>query len=116
MSPDAFTELKKGSAETLVLAVLEDGPLHGYELAREIDRRSAGRLVFHVATLYTTLYRMERKEWIEAEWGLSESKRKAKYYQLTNAGRAQLKERTKSWQSLVGAIASVLGGPAKEAQ
>ena len=72
MPPDAFTELKKGSAETLVLAVLEDGPSHGYELAKSIDRRSAGRLVFHVATLYTTLYRMERAGLIErtasAQW------------------------------------------------
>jgi DNA-binding PadR family transcriptional regulator len=59
MAPDALGELKKGSAVTLVLAVLEDGPRHGYDLAKEIDRRSAGRLIFHVATLYTTLYRME---------------------------------------------------------
>ncbi len=58
--------------------------------------------------MYPALHRMERRGWIEAEWGLSESKRKAKYYQLTNAGRVQLKEKTKTWQSLVGAMASVL--------
>jgi len=112
MSPDAFTELKKGSAETLVLAVLEDGPLHGYELAREIDRRSAGRLVFHVATLYTTLYRMERSGVISGRWVEKPGQRRRRFYRLTRAGRARLVLARRHWQDFVSAIDGVVVKPA----
>src|SRR4029079_9439069 len=108
MAPDAFTELKKGSAETLVLAVLEDGPRHGYELAREIDRRSAGRLVFHVATLYTTLYRMERNGLIAGRWVERAGQRRRRFYRITRAGRTRLVLARQHWQDFVSAIDGVV--------
>ena len=111
MPPDAFAELKKGSAETLVLAVLEDGPLHGYELAREIDRRSAGRLVFHVATLYTTLYRMERNGVIAGRWVEKAGQRRKRFYRITRAGRARLVLARRHWQDFASAIDGVVLKP-----
>jgi DNA-binding PadR family transcriptional regulator len=111
MSPDAFTELKKGSAETLVLAVLEDGPRHGYELAREIDRRSSGRLVFHVATLYTTLYRMERNGLIHGRWVEKAGQRRRRFYRITRAGRARLVLARQHWQDFASAIDGVVLKP-----
>ncbi len=89
--------------------------MHGYAVARHIQETSGGFLQVEEGSLYPALHRMERRRWIEAEWGLSETKRKAKYYRLTNSGRAQLIAKTKTWHSLVGAIASVLGSRATEA-
>jgi PadR family transcriptional regulator, regulatory protein PadR len=111
MAPDAFTELKKGSAETLVLAVLEDGPRHGYELAKEIDRRSAGRLVFHVATLYTTLYRMEHDGLIAGRWVEKPLQRRRRFYRMTAAGRRRLSASRRHWQDFVSAIDGVVLKP-----
>jgi len=108
MAPDAFAELKKGSAETLVLAVLEDGPRHGYELAKEIDRRSAGRLVFHVATLYTTLYRMEHHGLISGRWVEKPGQRRKRFYRLTPAGRARLRASRRNWQDFVLSIDGIV--------
>lgn len=110
------TDLMQGTLDLLVLRTLRAGAKHGYAIAHHIQETSEGFLQVEEGSLYPALHRMERRGWIEAEWGLSESKRKAKYYQLTDAGRAQLKEKTKTWQSLVGAIASVLRAPAKEAR
>src|SRR3954465_12448623 len=101
MSPDAFAELKKGSAETLVLAVLEDGPRHGYDLAKEIDRRSAGRLIFHVATLYTTLYRMEHAGAIAGRWVEKAGHRRKRFYRITADGRRRLAAARRNWQDFV---------------
>jgi DNA-binding PadR family transcriptional regulator len=111
MSPDAFTELKKGSAETLVLAVLEDGPRHGYELAKEIDRRSAGRLVFHVATLYTTLYRMENDGLIAGRWVEKSGQRRKRFYRITPVGRKRLAAARQNWLDFVNAIDGVVLKP-----
>jgi len=111
MAPDSFTELKKGSAETLVLAVLEDGPRHGYELAKEIDRRSRGRLVFHVATLYTTLYRMERDGLIAGRWVEKAGERRKRFYRLTAAGRRKLAAARQNWLDFVRAIDGVVLKP-----
>ena len=111
MPPDAFTELKKGSAETLVLAVLEDGPRHGYELAKEIDRRSAGRLICHVATLYTTLYRMEHDGLIAGRWVEKPAQRRRRFYRLTAAGRRRLAAARRNWQDFVSAIDGVVLKP-----
>ena len=109
MPPDAFAELKKGSAETLVLAVLEDGPRHGYDLTREIDRRSAGRLIFHVATLYTTLYRMEHDGLITGRWVEKAGQRRRRYYRLTAEGRRVLAERRRSWRAFIKAVQQAAG-------
>lgn len=108
-------ELMQGTLDMLILRTLRAGSKHGYAIAHHIQQTSDGFLQVEEGSLYPALHRMERRGWIEAEWGLSETKRKAKYYQLTDSGRAQLKAKTKSWQSLVGAIASVLGTQAKEA-
>lgn len=109
------TDLMQGTLDLLVLRTLRTGAKHGYEIAHHIQETSEGFLQVEEGSLYPALHRMERRGWIEAEWGLSDTKRKAKYYRLTNSGHAQLKEKTKTWQSLVGAIASVLGTRAKEA-
>ena len=112
MSPDTFAELKKGSAETLVLAVLEEGARHGYELAKEIDRRSDGRLTFHVATLYTTLYRMEHNGLISGRWVEKAGQRRRRFYRITPAGRRRLAASRQNWQEFVAAIEGVVHKPA----
>lgn len=112
MCPDVFAELKKGSAETLILALLEEGPRHGYDLARLIEARSGGRLVFHVASLYTTLYRLEHDGLILGRWVEKAGQRRRRFYRLTPAGRAQLAARRRSWQEFVAAIEGVVLRPA----
>ena len=102
------TELMQGTLDLLVLRSLRTGAKHGYAIARHIQETSDGYLSVEEGSLYPALHRMERRGWIKAEWGLSETKRKAKYYELTAAGRTQLKAKTKTWQSLVNAIAGVL--------
>jgi PadR family transcriptional regulator, regulatory protein PadR len=108
MPPDLFTELKKGSAETLILALLEDGPQHGYELAKMIDARTRGRLSFHVANVYTSLYRLERAGLITGRWVEKAGQRRRRFYRLTPAGRRELTARREHWQMFVGAVNVVL--------
>jgi len=112
MAHDAFAELKKGSAETLILAILEDGPRHGYDIARLIDERSGGRLSFHVASLYTTLYRLEHDGSIQGRWVEKAGQRRRRFYRLTSAGRQQLEARRRSWREFVAAIDDVVLRPA----
>jgi transcriptional regulator len=109
------TDLLQGTLDLLILRTLRSGAKHGYAIAHSIQETSEGLLQVEEGSLYPALHRMEQRGWIEAQWGLSESKRKAKYYQLTSSGRAQLKAKTKSWHALVGAIGRVLQGPAAEA-
>jgi DNA-binding PadR family transcriptional regulator len=111
MPPDALTELKKGSAVTLVLAVLEDCTRHGYDLAKEIDRRSGGRLIFHVATLYTTLYRMEHEGLIAGRWVEKAGQRRRRFYRITASGRRHLAAARRHWQDFVSAIDGVVLKP-----
>jgi PadR family transcriptional regulator PadR len=108
MAPDILAELKKGSAETLILALLEEGPRHGYELAKRIDERTGGRLSFHVANVYTSLYRLERAGLIVGRWVEKEWQRRRRFYRLTAAGRQQLAVRRRSWREFVGAVDVVL--------
>jgi transcriptional regulator len=112
MAPDVFTELKKGSAETLILAILEDGPRHGYDLARRIEARSGGRLSFHVASLYTTLYRLEREGLIGGRWVEKAGQRRRRFYRLTPAGRHELALRRRNWREFVAAIDGIVLKPA----
>lgn len=112
MTDDDFGELKKGSAETLILALLEDGPRHGYDLARLIDERSDGRLAFHVASLYTTLYRLESAGLIVGRWVEKAGQRRRRFYRLTPAGRQSLAARRRSWQEFVAAIQGIVLRPA----
>jgi PadR family transcriptional regulator, regulatory protein PadR len=103
------TELKRGSADLMILAVLEARARHGYEIAKLIDDRSDGVLRFHVGSLYPMLYRMERRGWIEGKWIEKSGQRRRRYYKLTTAGRRVLAEQRTSWRELLNALQSVAG-------
>ena len=107
MAPE--TELKRGSADLMILAVLEARARHGYEIAKLIDDRSGGVLRFHVGSLYPMLYRMERRGWIDGKWIEKGGQRRRRYYRLTAAGRKVLAAQRREWQSLVAALAKVAG-------
>jgi transcriptional regulator len=100
-------ELKKGSAELLILALLEDRARHGYEIAKLIERRSEGALQFHVASLYPTLYRMESRSWIAGRWLEKAGQRRRRYYRLTPAGRRVLAAQRKTWREFFAALQRV---------
>jgi len=103
-------ELKKGSAEFLILSLLDHEPRHGYELQKLIESRSKGVLTFHVATLYPLLYRMEERGWIVGRWVEKSGERRRRFYRLTAAGRATLQTQRASWREFVTAINRVSGG------
>ena len=105
----ASTDLKRGTAELMVLAALESRTRHGYEIARLIDDRSSGVLRFHVASLYPMLYRMERRGWIEGKWIEKSGQRRRRYYRLTPAGRKVLGQQRESWRELLVALRRVTG-------
>ncbi len=100
-------ELKKGSAEFLVLALLEHQPRHGYELSKLIASRSRGVLTFHVASLYPLLYRMESRGWIVGRWVEKAGERRRRFYRITPIGARTLRAQRKSWQEFVTAVTSV---------
>ncbi len=102
-------ELKRGSAELLILALLEERERHGYDLARLIGQRSEGAISFHVASLYPTLYRMEDKELIEGRWVEKAGQRRRRYYRLTRAGRKTLASQRTIWQSFFDGLNRVAG-------
>ena len=108
-------ELVQGTLDMLILKTLAGGPLHGYAIAHRIQQASDDFLKVEEGSLYPALHRMEQRGWIEAQWGLSEAKRKAKYYRLTAAGRAQLKVAAKNWARVVQAIGGVMGTRPAEA-
>lgn len=101
-------ELMKGTLDAMVLKTLSWGPMHGYAVTRWIRRRTDGALDVDDAALYQALHRMERRGWVEAEWGISENNRKAKYYTLTDAGRAQLRTEVSTIRRYVEALFRVL--------
>jgi len=100
---------RKGSAELLILSVLEDGQLHGYDIAREISRRSDGLLAFHVASLYPLLYKLEDKSWIQGRWVEKAGQRRRRYYKLTPEGRKMLAAQRSRWEAFVGALTRAAG-------
>jgi len=100
-------ELKKGTAEVLILSLLEARPRHGYEIAKLIEQRSEGVLEFHVASLYPMLYRLERRGWIEGRWLEKAGQRRRRFYKLTAAGRRALPEQRKTWRQFIRAIQRV---------
>lgn len=102
-------ELLRGSLNVLILKALVWGPLHGYAITSLIQRQSDDALLVEEGTLYPALWRLESKGWVEAEWGLSENNRKAKFYRLTGEGRKQLVHETKVWEAYAAAVAKVLG-------
>ncbi len=101
--------IKRGSAELAVLAVLEDGPLHGYEIARRIDADSDGVLQFTLASLYPLLYRMEHVGWTTAAWETTASGVRRRCYRLTASGRKQLAHARREWDSFFRALTRVGG-------
>ena len=97
-------ELKKGSTELLILALVEDRPRHGYEIARQIGERSDGALVFHAASLYPVFYRLERKGLLHGRWLEKSGQRRRRYYRLTPAGRRVLGVRRQTWRRFIEAL------------
>jgi PadR family transcriptional regulator PadR len=100
-------ELKKGTAEVLILSLLETRARHGYEIAKLIEEQSEGVLEFHVASLYPMLYRLERRGWIEGRWLEKPGQRRRRFYRLTAAGRRALPEQRKSWREFIHAIEAI---------
>ena len=97
-------ELKKGSAELLILSLLENRARHGYEVSKLIEARSGGTLKFNVASLYPLLYRLEARGWIEGRWVEKAGQRRRRYYKLTKEGRKVLPAQRSTWESFVTAI------------
>lgn len=106
-SPDQ--EWKKGSAELLILSLLEDQARHGYDIAKLIEIRSGGVLRFHVTSLYPLLYRLEDRGWLKGRWVEKDEQRRRRYYSLTAEGRKVLASQRKSWKEFVAAIGRVTG-------
>jgi len=104
-------EWKKGSAELLILSVLEARPRHGYEISKIIEQKSEGKLSFHVASLYPLLYRLENRGWLKGQWvERAGQRRRRRYYRLTRAGRRVLASQQQGWQQLVEAVNRITGG------
>ena len=104
-------ELKKGSSEMLILALLEARPRHGYEIAKLIETRSGGTLTFALPTLYPTLLRLENRGWIKGRWVEKPGERRRCFYRLTAEGRSILVEQRKTWKAFVDAISAVMEAP-----
>jgi transcriptional regulator len=108
---NASPELLHGTLDPLVLKTLTGGRRHGYGIARAIEEATQGVVEVEEGSLYPALYRMERKGWVEAEWGVSELGRRAKFYRLTARGRRQLTAQTAEWARFAAAITRVLVAP-----
>ena len=102
-------ELKKGSAELLILSLVEARPRHGYEISKLIESRSDGAVRFNVASLYPLLYRLEKRGWLQGRWIEKEGQRRRRFYRLTPEGRKILRSQRSTWQSFVTAINRIAG-------
>jgi PadR family transcriptional regulator, regulatory protein PadR len=102
-------ELKKGSTEMLILALLDERPRHGYEIGKLIEARSAGRLTFALPTLYPTLLRLENRGLIKGRWVEKPGQRERCFYRLTPQGRQAMKQQRDTWNAYVAAVNDVLG-------
>ncbi|PYT53599.1 MAG: PadR family transcriptional regulator [Acidobacteria bacterium] len=96
--------VKRGTAELAILSILGEGPLHGYEMARRIERQTKGSLRFTLASLYPLLYRMEQRGWIRGTWETSRNGRRRRCYRLTPAGKKKLSPLRQEWLELFGAL------------
>jgi transcriptional regulator len=97
-------ELKKGSAELMILSLIEGRPRHGYEISKLIEQRSHGTVRFYVASLYPLLYRLEKRGWIKGRWVEKAGQRRRRYYRLTVEGRVVLAAQRRGWKAFVNAI------------
>ena len=102
-------EWKKGSAELLILSLLEAHPRHGYEISKLIEQRSEGTIRFHAASLYPLLYRLEKRGWIQGRWIEKPEQRRRRYYQLTAQGARILASQRRSWQAFMRAMSRITG-------
>jgi PadR family transcriptional regulator, regulatory protein PadR len=109
LSPTLDRELKKGSAELLVLSLLEARQRHGYEISKQIEHESGGVLSFNVASLYPLLYRLEKRGWIQGRWVDKAGQRRRRYYQITPQGKKILKAQRSNWKAFVAAIGRIAG-------
>ena len=109
MTKRAIDEAKKGSAEVVILALIEDRGRHGYEIAQLIDERSGGTIRFTLASLYATLYRMEERGWIKGRWVEKTGQRRRCYYRISEAGRKVLADQRRDWRLFVEALGQVAG-------
>jgi len=102
-------EVKRGSTEMLILALVEDRPRHGYEIAKLIEQRSEGVLQFHAASLYPLLYRLEKRGLINGRWVEKAGQRRRRFYKLTAAGQKILAQQRKTWKDFFTALERVAG-------
>jgi transcriptional regulator len=102
-------ELKKGSAELLILALVETRPRHGYDIGKLIESESRGELRFNVASLYPLLYRLERRGWIEGRWTEKAGQRRRRLYRLTPEGRKVLAAQRSGWRAFARAVSRIAG-------
>jgi PadR family transcriptional regulator, regulatory protein PadR len=100
-------ELKKGSAELLILSLVETRARHGYEISKLIEARSDGMLSFNVASLYPLLYRLEKRGWIQGRWVEKAGQRRRRYYKLTKDGKKVLAAQRSTWESFVAAVSRI---------
>lgn len=105
--------LVKGTLDALVLKALSWGPMHGFEITTWLEERSGGRLGVEDSALYHALIRLEERGLIEAEWGVTENNRRARYYRATAAGRAHLRSETARWVQYADAVTGILSSPAR---
>ena len=101
-------EWKKGSAELLILSLVEARARHGYEISKLIEQRSGGAVRFYVASLYPLLYRLEKRGWIQGRWVEKSGERRRRYYRLTSQGRKVLASQRRGWRVFVNAIGRIL--------
>ena len=102
-------QVKRGSAELAILSVLSDGPLHGYEISKRIERQSHGLLRFNLASLYPLLYRMEKRGWVSGNWEGPAGGRQRRYYRLGPAGKRRLVPLREEWGQLFRALHTLAG-------
>lgn len=107
--PQLDSRVKQGSSELVILALLSQRDMHGYEIGKQVEELSNGVLRFEMASLYVALYRMLRKGWAQAYWEVSPAGRKRRYYRLTKKGRLQLVPLRKNWQQLFGVLNRIAG-------
>jgi PadR family transcriptional regulator PadR len=115
MAADSL-DLLQGTLDVLVLRALSWGPMHGYAVARFINRGSDGTFKVLDGALYTSLHRMEERGWIESEWGNSETGKRAKFYRLTTVGRRAVRSETTNWNDYAAAVARVLAATPEPAR
>jgi PadR family transcriptional regulator, regulatory protein PadR len=108
-------DLMQGTLDVLVLKALSWGPQHGHAVARMIREATQGAFEVLDGSLYAALHRLEEREWVEAEWGLSDKGKRAKFYKLTTRGRQQLRAESASWQRYAAAVSMMLGATAQPA-